>query len=138
MPTLCTYDYAIVRVVPRVERGEFVNAGVIVSCAEQGWLQAATELDEARLLALDPAADLPGIRAALAAIPLICAGGEAAGALGRLSTRERFHWLVAPRSSAIQTSAVHTGRCATPGLMLEQLMKKMVRRPPPAIGQGAA
>ena len=131
MPALSTYDYAIVRVVPRVERGEFVNAGVIVSCAAQGLLQAAIELDETRLLALDPGADLPGIRAALAAIPLICVGGEAAGALGRLSTRERFHWLVAPRSSAIQTSAVHTGRCATPGLMLDQLMRKMVRSPPP-------
>lgn len=129
MSALSTYDYAIVRVVPRVERGEFVNAGVIVSCAEQGLLRAAVELDEARLLALDPTADLAGIRAALAAIPLICAGGEAAGALGRLSVRERFHWLVAPRSSAIQTSPVHTGRCETPALMLEQLMRKMVGPP---------
>lgn len=135
MPTPCTYDYAIVRVVPRVERGEFVNAGVIVSCAEQGLLQAAIELDEARLLALDPHADLAALRAALAAIPRICAGGEAAGALGRLSVRERFHWLVAPRSSSVQTSAVHTGRCVTPGLMLDQLMRRLVRapavRPPP-------
>ena len=114
MPKPCTYDYAIVRVVPRVERGEFVNAGVIVSCAAQGLLQAAIELDEARLRALDPNADLPGLRAALAAIPLICAGGDAAGPIGRLSVRERFHWLVAPRSSSIQTSPVHTGRCETP------------------------
>jgi hypothetical protein len=129
VPKPCTYDYAIVRVVPRVERGEFVNAGVIVSCAEQGLLQAAIELDEPRLLALDPNADLAGIRAALAAIPLICAGGDAAGPLGRLSVRERFHWLVAPRSSSIQTSPVHTGRCETPGLMLDQLMRKMVRPP---------
>jgi hypothetical protein len=129
VPDLCTYDYAVIRVVPRVERGEFVNAGVIVSCAEQGWLQAAIELDDARVLALDPGADLVGIRAALATIPLICAGGDAAGALGRLSVRERFHWLVAPRSSSIQTSAVHTGRCTTPELMLDQLMRKMVRPP---------
>lgn len=129
MPVQCSYDYAIVRVVPRVERGEFVNAGVIVSCAEQGWLQAAIELDESRVLAIDPHADLDGIRAALAAIPLICAGGEAAGALGRLSVRERFHWLVAPRSSSIQTSPVHTGRCASPELMLDPLMRKMVRPP---------
>ena len=129
MPDLHTYDYAIVRVVPRVERGEFVNAGVIVSCAAQGLLQAAIELDETRLLALDPNADLDGIRAALAAIPLLCAGGEAAGALGRLSTRERFHWLVAPRSASIQTSPVHTGRCVAPGLLLEELMRKMVRPP---------
>ena len=132
MPAHSTYDYAIVRVVPRVERGEFINAGVILSCAEQGLLQAAIELDEPRLLALDPGADLAGIRAALAAIPLICAGGDAAGALGRLSTRERFHWLVAPRSSSIQTSAVHTGRCEAPGRMLNELMRKMVRRPAPA------
>jgi hypothetical protein len=130
-----TYDYAIVRVVPRVERGEFINAGVILSCAELGLLQAAIELDETRLLALDPGTDLPGIRAALAAIPLICAGGDAAGALGRLSTRERFHWLVAPRSSSIQTSAVHTGRCEAPGRMLDQLMRKMVRRPAPPATQ---
>ena len=131
MPKPCTYDDAIVRVVPRVERGEFVNAGVIVSCAEQGLLQAAIELDDARLLALDPRVDLAGIHAALAAIPLICAGGEAAGPLGRLSVRERFHWLVAPRSSSIQTSPVHTGRCETPGLMLDQLLRKMVRPPAP-------
>ena len=124
---MLTYDYAIVRVVPRVERGEFVNAGVIFSCSEQGWLEAAIELDESRLLALDPNVDLTVIRAALAAIPLICAGGDAAGPLGRLSVRERFHWLVAPRSSSIQTSAVHTGRCAAPGLMLDRLMRKMVR-----------
>lgn len=126
---MLTYDYAIVRVVPRVERGEFVNAGVIVSCAAQGLLKAAIELDEARLIALDPTVDLAGIRAALTAIPLICAGGAAAGPLGQLSVRERFHWLVAPRSSSIQTSPVHTGRCETPGLMLEALMRKMVRAP---------
>ena len=129
MPAQCTYDYAIVRVVPRVERGEFVNVGVIVSCAEQGLLQAAIELDESRLLALDPGVDLAGVRAALAAIPLICKGGQAAGALGRLSVRERFHWLVAPRSSSIQTSAVHTGRSNATGALLEELMRKMVRRP---------
>lgn len=129
MPDLCTYDYAIVRVVPRVERGEFVNAGVIVSCAETGLLQAGIDLDEPRLLALDPGADLVGIRAALAAIPLICAGGDAAGALGRLSVRERFHWLVAPRSSSIQTSVVHTGRCISPEATLDHLMRTMVRRP---------
>ena len=131
---MLAYDYAVVRVVPRVERGEFVNAGVIVSCASQGLLQAAIELDESRLLALDPGVDLAGIRAALAAIPLICAGGDAAGPIGLLAVRERFHWLVAPRSSSIQTSPVHTGRCATPALMLERLLRKMVRpagRQPP-------
>ena len=115
---------------PRVERGEFVNAGVIFSCAALGLLQAGIELDEARLLALDPGADLAGIRAALATIPLICAGGDAAGALGRLSVRERFHWLVAPRSSSLQTSPVHTGRCTDTAALLDALMQKMVRATP--------
>ena len=142
MPDLHTYDYAVVRVVPRVERGEFINAGVIVSCDGLGRLQAAIELNEARLLALDPGADLAGIRAALATIPLICAGGDAAGALGRLSVRERFHWLVAPRSSSLQTSAVHTGRCTDTAALLESLMQKMVRAtarsPSPRRGAPAA
>jgi hypothetical protein len=127
VPELSTYDYAIVRVVPRVERGEFINAGVIVSCDATGMLQAAIELDESRLLALDPAVDLQAIRDALATIPVICAGGEAAGELGQLSTRERFHWLVAPRSSSIQTSAVHTGRSPAPKDMVEHLLRTMVR-----------
>ena len=127
MPAPRTYDYAVVRVVPRVERGEFVNAGVIVSCAPLGFLGARIELDEARLLALDPRADLETIRASLAAIPVICAGGTAAGALGRLSLRERFDWLVAPRSSTIQTSAVHTGRCDDdPAGTLDKLVATMV------------
>ena len=127
MPAPRTYDYAVVRVVPRVERGEFVNAGVIVSCASLGFLGARIELDEARLLALDPRADLETIRASLAAIPVICAGGAAAGALGRLTLRERFDWLVAPRSSTIQTSAVHTGRCDDdPAGTLDKLVATMV------------
>ena len=129
MPQPCTYDYAIVRVVPRVERGEFVNVGVIVSCVPSGFLQARIELDEARLRALDPALDLDAIRATLAAIPAICAGGPQAGALGRLSMRERFDWLVAPRSTAVQTSPVHTGRCRDLPGELERLLDKMVRRP---------
>ncbi|NUZ05581.1 DUF3037 domain-containing protein [Piscinibacter koreensis] len=129
MPTPSTYDYAIVRVVPRVERGEFVNVGVIVSCDAKGYLAARIEVDEARLQALDPALDLASIRAALDSIPAICAGGAAAGPLGRLSVRERFHWLAAPRSTAIQTSPVHTGRCDDLGAALEQLLDRMVRPP---------
>jgi len=125
----CTYDYAIVRVVPRVERGEFVNVGVILSSAERGVLQARIEVDEARLRALDPALDLAAIRAALDSIPAVCAGGAAAGAIGRLSLRERFHWLVAPRSSSVQTSAVHSGRCHDLDQTLEHLMARMVRAP---------
>ena len=129
MPTLHTYDYAIVRVVPRVERGEFINAGVVVSCKSAGYLKASIDLDEARLLALDPAADIEAIRATLATLPAICEGGPAAGALGQLSSRERFDWLVAPRSTSIQTSPVHSGLCDDLGSALERLMKRMVRLP---------
>lgn len=127
----CHYDYAIVRVVPRVDRGEFINAGVILSCAARRFLQARIELDEARLLALDPSADLPSLRAALDAIPRICEGGAAAGALGLLPLRERFHWLVAPRSASIQTSQVHTGRCDDLPQAIERLLDRMVRPPRP-------
>ncbi|HET7792264.1 MAG TPA: DUF3037 domain-containing protein [Rhizobacter sp.] len=127
MPTPHTYDYAIVRVVPRVERGEFINAGAIVSCKSAGFLKARIELDEARLLALAPSADVESIRTTLATIPAICAGGAAAGALRHLSTRERFDWLVAPRSTSIQTSTVHTGRGDDLDEALERLMRRMVR-----------
>ena len=121
------YDYAIFRVVPRVEREEFVNVGVIVSCPAVDFLEARVELDEQRLLALDTAIDIESIRAHLASIPAICAGGEKAGPIGLLSQRERFHWLVAPRSTTIQTSPVHTGSCKDPAEVLEHLLKTMVR-----------
>ena len=114
-----TYDYAIVRVVPKVEREEFVNAGVILSCPEIDFLEARIELDERRMLAMDATVDLESVRSNLSSIPIICAGGPAAGPIGKLSPRERFHWLVAPRSTIIQTSAVHTGRCADPALAIE-------------------
>ena len=127
MPAPHTYDYAIVRVVPRVERGEFVNAGVIVSCAAERWLEARMALDETRLLAIDPTVDLETVHANLAVIPRVCAGGADAGPIGRLSLRERFHWLVAPRSTMIQTSAVHTGRCGDLPGAIEQLLDRMVR-----------
>ena len=129
MPTMHTYDYAVVRVVPRVERGEFVNVGVIVSCDATDSLEARIELDPARVLSLDPGADVDAIRAALGAIDAVCAGSAAAGALGAMSARERFHWLVAPRSAVIQTSPVHTGRTAALGAVLEHLFKTMVRSP---------
>lgn len=128
MPTLCTYDYAVVRVVPHVGRGEFVNAGVIVACATQGYLKAQVELDEVRLRALDATVDVESIRTALQAIPAVCAGGEAAGPIGRLSLRERFDWLVAPRSTSIQMSPVHVGRSSDLDTELQHLMQKMVRR----------
>jgi hypothetical protein len=124
-----TYDYAVVRVVPRVERGEFVNVGVIVCCASKGFLEARIEIDETRLLAIDPTADLAAIEANLATIPRICAGGADAGPIGRLSLRERFDWLVAPRSTMIQTAAVHMGRCDRLDHTLERLLDRMVRSP---------
>ena len=128
MRDLRTYDYAIVRVVPRVERGEFVNAGIILSCDVERILQASIELDEAVLLALDAGVDLDLVRSSLAAIPAICAGGADAGALGQLSARERFHWLVSPKSTIVQTSPVHTGQCHDLGTVINHLMDKMVRR----------
>jgi hypothetical protein len=133
------YDYAIVRVVPKVEREEFVNVGVIVSCPARGFLEARIELDESRLIAVDPTLDVETIRAHLASIPTVCAGGEQAGPIGRLSQRERFHWLVAPRSTIIQTSPVHTGCCKDPAAVLERLLDTMVRRsrvPSPAAAIG--
>ena len=123
----CTYDYAIIRVTPRVEREEFVNVGVIVSCPARDFLEARVELDEQRLKALDSGLDVESIRAHLATIPSICAGGELAGPIGQLSQRERFHWLVAPRSTTIQTSPVHTGWCENPTEVLEHLLNTMVR-----------
>jgi hypothetical protein len=125
----CTYDYAIIRVVPRVEREEFVNAGVIVSCPAKSFLDARIELDEQRLMAINPTSDIEAIRIHLATIPAICAGGEQAGPIGQLSQRQRFHWLVAPRSTIIQTSAVHSGRCTDPAVLLEHLLNTMVRPP---------
>ena len=127
--THCTYDYAVIRVVPRVEREEFVNAGVIVSCPERKFLEARIELDEARVLALHPAIDLEALRAHLAAIPAICAGGAGAGAIGLMSAKERFRWLVAPRSTVVQTSPAHAGRCDDPAALLERLLDTMVRAP---------
>ncbi len=132
MLTHSSYDYAVVRVVPRVEREEFVNVGVIVSCPQQDFLEARIELDEKRLQALDPTVNLEAVRAHLASIPSICAGGPAAGPIGQLSRRERFHWLVAPRSTIIQVSPVHTGRCTELNAILEHLLNVMVRPGKPA------
>lgn len=122
-----SYDYAIVRVVPKVDREEFVNVGVIVSCPARSFLEARIELDEKRLAALDATIDLGSIRAHLASIPAICAGGEQAGPIGQLTPRQRFDWLIAPRSTIIQTSAAHTGTCADPAAALEHLLETMVR-----------
>lgn len=123
----CSYDYAIVRVVPRVEREEFINIGVIVSCPAQDFLEARIELDEARLRAFDATLDLDAIRQHANSFPAICGGGPPAGPLGKLTARERFHWLVAARSTVIQVSPAHSGRCQQPALVLEHLLNTMVR-----------
>jgi len=104
-----------------------VNVGVIVCCAPQKFLRAQIELDEPRLNAIAPNLDIETIRDHLAVIPLICAGGLQAGAIGQLPLRERFYWLVAPRSTIIQTSRVHTGLCHDLPAVLERLLDKMVR-----------
>jgi hypothetical protein len=128
-----TYDYAVIRVVPRVERGESINVGVIVSCPETSFLDARIELDVPRLLALDETLDVDAIQTNLATIPAICRGGADAGSIGALPQRNRFHWLVSPRSTVIQPSPVHTGRTSDPAAALERLLDTMVRRPS---GQG--
>jgi hypothetical protein len=122
-----TYDYCVIRVVPRVEREEFVNVGIILSCPAAKFLQARIEVDEARLLALDPQLDLDTVRRHLGAIEAICAGGPGSGPIGLLPQRARFHWLTAKRSSIIQTSPVHLGRCTQAGNAMEHLMDRMVR-----------
>jgi hypothetical protein len=124
-----TYDYAIVRIVPRVERGEQINAGIILSCPDVNFLEARIELDEARLLALDPRVDLDLMRANLATIPAVCRGGAEAGPIGELPQRGRFRWLVSPRSTMIQTSPVHTGRTSDPAASLQHLVERVVRQP---------
>ncbi len=126
------YDYAVIRVVPRVEREEFVNVGVILSCEASRYLEARIELDEARLLALDPHLDLEALRRHLDSIPAICKGGAEAGPIGLLPPRARFHWLTAKRSAIIQTSPVHMGKCVDMGATMEHLLERMVRvrRPP--------
>ena len=129
MPAPASFDYAVVRVVPRVEREEFLNAGVILFCLERDFLGARVALDRARVTALHPEADLASIEEHLAAIPRICAGGPDAGPIGRLSRRERFHWLVAPRSTIIQVSPVHSGLCDDPERALEHLLDRIVRVP---------
>jgi hypothetical protein len=125
-----TYDYAVIRVVPRVERGEFINVGVILSCERTRFLEARIEVDEARLRALDPDVDTDMVCRHLAAITAVCRGGEAAAPIGLLAPRTRFHWLTAQRSAIIQTSPVHMGRCTGDlEATLAHLMVQMVRLP---------
>jgi hypothetical protein len=127
VPAEHTYDYAIIRVVPRVDRGELINVGVILSCPAVDFLEARIELDAARLLALDPSIDVEATREHLDIIPRVCRGGAEAGEIGALPQRSRFHWLVSPRSTITQMSPVHTGRTADPEKALDRLLETMVR-----------
>jgi hypothetical protein len=121
-----SFDYAIVRVVPRVERQEFINAGVVAFCLEKKYLGARIRLDEQRLKALWPDADVALIRDHLAAVERVCAGDPAAGPIAALSQRERFHWLVSARSTIIQTSPVHSGLCDGTDQILDQLEQRFL------------
>jgi Protein of unknown function (DUF3037) len=121
------FEYALLRVVPRVERGECINAGVLVYCRARSYLGARTHLDAARLLALDPDADTDGIRATLAAVESVCTGGEDAGQAGYDDAGRRFRWLVAPRSTIVQPGPVHTGLTADPAAETERLLALLVR-----------
>jgi hypothetical protein len=122
-----TFDYAVIRVVPRVEREEFINVGVILSCPAQKFLETRIEIDSERLASFAPTIELETIRHYLDTIPKICAGDKAAGTIGRLPQRARFYWLTAQRSTIVQTSPVHTGFCNNAVDMLEHLLDKMVR-----------
>jgi len=125
VPTQSSFDYAVVRVVPRVEREEFLNAGVIVFCLEKNFLAAKVRIDAGRLKTLWPEIDVELVRQHLEAIPKICAGDLSAGPIAQLSLRERFHWLVAPRSTMIQVSPVHSGICESPEPALERLFQRL-------------
>ena len=126
MPARASFEYAVLRVVPRVEREEFINAGVVVFSKELDFLAARVHLDESRLRALWPELDLQMVQKHLEAFPKVCAGDPDAGPIARLSLRQRFHWLVAPRSTVIQVSPVHAGLCESPEFALENLFRELV------------
>ena len=121
------YLYAIIRVVPRVDRGECMNVGVVLLCRSAGFVGALTWLDEARLRALDPATDPATIQPFLDAIERVARGDASGGPISRLTIAERFHWLVAPASTILQPSAVHTGLTDDPAAELDHLFQRLVR-----------
>ncbi|NDU74433.1 DUF3037 domain-containing protein [Actinomadura sp. DSM 109109] len=121
------FEYAALRVVPRVERGESMNVGVVVYCRAVDYLGCGTHLDEPRLLALDPALDLAGVRSALTAVDAVCCGGERAGQAAREAPGARFRWLTAPRSTIVQPGPVHAGLTRDPAAELDRLLDLLVR-----------
>ena len=126
MHTNASFDYAILRVVPRVERQEFINAGVVAFCLEKRYLAARIHLDAERLKALWPEADVELASEHLEAVRRICEGDPAAGPIAKLSQRERFHWIISPRSTIIQPSPVHTGVCDETEDLLGRLAKQFL------------
>ncbi len=127
MQELYKFDYAIIRVVPRVEREEFINAGVILSCQMTDYLGSKIALDEKRLKCLAPFLEIESVRDYLDVIPKICAGEKSAGVIGSLPKRARFYWLTAVRSTIIQTSPVHSGLCKDPKSQIDGLIEKYVK-----------
>ncbi|MEV6013436.1 DUF3037 domain-containing protein [Streptomyces sp. NPDC051976] len=121
------FEYALVRVVPSIERGEMINAGVLVYCRAQGYVGARVHLDEGKLRCLDPAADVDGVRTALRGYEGICAGGERAGQAGRDDPGRRFRWLTAPRSTIVQPGPIHTGLTADAEQEADRLLALLVR-----------
>jgi hypothetical protein len=126
MPARSVFEYAVLRVVPRVERGEFINVGVVLFCRTRGFLEARIRLDHARLAVLAPDLDVPAVEEQLGYVALVCRGGPAAGPIGELPPHERFRWLTAPRSTVLQPSPVHSGVSDDPAAALERLFAASV------------
>jgi hypothetical protein len=124
------FDYALIQIVPRVERDERLNAGVVLFCPAAGFLGGRISLDEARLRAVAPDADWPAIAAQLEAVRAVCAGDPQAGPIARLSASERFHWLTAARSTVVQPSPAHAGLCDDPAAALDRLFASAVGTSP--------
>ena len=120
------FEYAVIRIVPRVEREEFLNVGVVLFCADQKFLQAVFEINEARVLAFYPDTNIALLHSYLCALKLICAGDPAGGPISQLPAAERFRWLTAARSTMLQTSSVHSGLCLDAGETLEKLYSRLV------------
>jgi hypothetical protein len=128
VPDRSPFEYAVIRVVPRVERGEAINAGIVLMCRARRFLGARAGLDEGLLVAMAPDCDPEIVRAHLSAVERIAAGDAGAGPIAALSAPERFHWLVSPSSTIIQPSEVHTGLTADPAGTLEHLFRTLVLR----------
>ncbi|MER6626044.1 DUF3037 domain-containing protein [Streptomyces sp. NPDC000931] len=121
------FEYALLRVIPRLDRGECVNAGVILYSQERAFLASRSDLDEARLLAVDAGVDVAGVRRALAAVEVMCRGGAEAGLAGRERPGQRFRWLTAPRSTIVQPGPIHGGLTEDPEAEVERLLDRLVR-----------